>query len=76
MNKKSKNKIDKEKNIAEVLKENPEALDVFLTFGLHCAGCPASAFDTIEEGAKNHGLSDKEVEELVQRINELDEFGE
>ena len=33
-------------------------------------------FDSIEDGAKVHGMSDEEIDEMVERINEVIEFDE
>jgi hybrid cluster-associated redox disulfide protein len=71
-----KEKITKDSNLAEVIYKHPESEEVLIDFGLHCVGCIASAFDTIEAGAKVHGLSDKEIQEMVERINEVIKFGE
>jgi hybrid cluster-associated redox disulfide protein len=69
-------KITKENNIAELVAKYPDVAEVLLDYGLHCVGCFANAFDNIETGAKIHGFSDEEIDEMVQRINELIEFGE
>jgi hybrid cluster-associated redox disulfide protein len=70
------NKITKNTNLAELISEYPEAAEVLLDYGLHCVGCVASHFDTVEAGARIHGYSDEEVEEMVTRLNEVVEFGE
>lgn len=70
------NKITKNTNLAELISEYPEAAEVLLDYGLHCVGCIASHFDTVEAGARIHGYSDEEVEEMVTRLNEVVEFGE
>jgi hybrid cluster-associated redox disulfide protein len=73
----SKNiKINKDKNLAELVSEHPSTVEVLLDYGLHCVGCIASAFDTIEAGSKVHGLSDKEIDEMVERLNEVVNFSE
>lgn len=74
--KKQIDKITKEQNIAELVARYPDVAEVLLDYGLHCVGCFANAFDTLETGAKIHGFSDEEVDEIVTRINELIEFGE
>jgi hybrid cluster-associated redox disulfide protein len=76
MAKKQKTKVTKDMNLGEVVFRYPEAADVFMDYGLHCVGCFASAFDTIEMGAQIHMLSDKEVTEMVDRVNEVIEHGE
>lgn len=69
-------KIRKEMNLAEVVFRFPETAEVLMDFGLHCVGCAANSFDTIEMGAKLHGMNDKEIDELIQRVNEVAVFRE
>ncbi|HLD51417.1 hypothetical protein A3K34_00050 [candidate division WWE3 bacterium RIFOXYC1_FULL_40_10] len=69
-------KITKDSNIAQLVFKYPAMEEVLMDYGLHCVGCFASSFDTIEQGAKVHGLSDEEIEEMIGRINEVLEFGE
>ena len=75
---KSKKKIviTKDMNLGEIVYKYPEAAEVLLDYGLHCVGCFASSFDTIEEGAKIHQFSDDEVNEMLERINEAVNFKE
>ena len=58
--------IKKEDNIAQVLSEHPEAIKVFIEFGIHCVGCAAASFETIEQGAQAHGIP---VDKLVEAVN-------
>ena len=53
--------------IDEVIKKYPETVEVFVKNGFHCIGCIAASFETIEEGAKAHGIT---AEELVEELNE------
>jgi hybrid cluster-associated redox disulfide protein len=62
--------ITKDMNLGEIVYKYPEAAEILLDYGLHCVGCFASSFDTIQEGAKIHQFSDSEVDEMVDRINE------
>lgn len=68
--------IKKDANLGELIIQHPETAEVLLDYGLHCVGCFASSFDTIEMGAKLHGMSDGEIEEMVTRVNEVVEFDE
>jgi len=43
-------------NIREIVAELPIAESVLSEFGLHCAGCGVNKYETIEQGAKAHGL--------------------
>ncbi len=68
--------LSKDSNLADLVFKYPEAEEVLLDYGLHCAGCIASGFDTIEMGAKVHGMSDKEIEEMMERVKEVIKHGE
>ena len=61
--------ITKETNIAELIGAYPQATEVFLQYGLHCAGCMAAAFDTIEQGAQAHGIRPEDIDTLVEDLN-------
>ncbi len=68
-NKKKKTFAKRETNIGELINAYPKAAEIMTAYGLHCAGCFASNFDTIEEGAKIHGITDDEIDEMVEEIN-------
>lgn len=68
--------VTKDTNIADFAYKYPEAAEVLMDYGLHCIGCFASAFDTIESGAKAHGMSDEEIDEMVERVKEVLTFEE
>ena len=39
--------------------------------GLHCVGCCASTWETLEAGMMSHGLGDVEIDALVGRLNTI-----
>ncbi len=39
--------------------------------GLHCVGCHAATWETLEVGMKGHGKTDAEIEHLMGRLNDL-----
>ena len=61
--------ITKESSFEEALSKKPEAAEIMFKYGLHCIGCMFSPLESVEEGAKAHGLSDKEIEEMLKEIN-------
>ena len=63
--------VTKDMIISDVLKQYPDAAVIMLEYGLHCVGCHANVFDTIEAGSKGHGLDDKTVDEMVAQINKF-----
>lgn len=68
--------VKKDTNIAQLINKYPDTAEVLLDYGLHCVGCIASSFDTIEVGAKMHGMSEDEIDKLVERINEVIKYNE
>lgn len=53
------------------LANNAETVEILTDMGLHCIGCFASQFETLEQGCKGHGMSDKEIDELIKKLNQL-----
>ena len=39
--------------------------------GLHCVGCHAAVWETLEAGMYTHGKTDEQIDELVRRLNAL-----
>ena len=37
--------------------------------GLHCIGCNAATWETLEMGMLGHGMSEKAIDYLVERLN-------
>src|SRR3989338_8233193 len=68
-------KITKDMLIAEILAENPEKAqllsEMMIDFGIHCVGCGAAAFETLEQGVLGHGFSEEDLKNLVKQINEV-----
>ena len=62
-------KITKKTIMSEILQEKPEAADLLMEAGMHCVGCPMAAQESLEDGCKAHGISEKEIDKLVERLN-------
>lgn len=52
-----------------VAEESPRAGELLAEYGLHCLTCFFSEFDTLEMGAKVHGMTDEEVDDMIAEIN-------
>lgn len=39
--------------------------------GLHCVGCGAATWETLEQGMKSHGKTDEQINTLASRLNKL-----
>ena len=58
--------INEKTLIGEIVNNYPEAIDVLLSIGMHCLGCPASQAESLEEACAVHGLDPVAV---VKAIN-------
>src|SRR3989338_4811590 len=63
--------ISKAMPIADVVARYPSIVDTLQSYGIHCVGCGASTFETIDQGFKGHGMSDTEVEAIVEELNRV-----
>ncbi len=61
-------KIAKEMTIGEVIRNNEKAIEVLMSFGMGCVGCPSAQAETLEEACMVHGL---DVEELLAKLNAI-----
>jgi iron-sulfur cluster assembly protein len=70
MTKKPEITFNKDMTIGEVVGMYPDAADILMGYGLHCVGCHANAFETVEQGVMGHGYSEEDLENLMEDINE------
>ena len=61
-----KKKITKDMTFVELMDKNKDAAKKLADQGLFCGGCPMAQFETIENGAKAHGV---DVDELIKELN-------
>ncbi len=62
-------KITKKTKLMELITQKPEAAELLFQKGLTCIGCPMAMQETIEQGCKAHGMSDKEINKLIKELN-------
>ncbi len=66
--KKKKVKITKKMKLQELL-QFPEAVEILMSKGISCLGCPMAMMETLEQGCEAHGLNpDKIVDELNKKL--------
>lgn len=56
--------------LATIVEECPRAGELLAEYGLHCVNCFANEMDTLEMGAEVHGMSDEEMQNMIDEINE------
>ncbi len=72
---KIKHKITGDMTISEIFSEfreySGELSSVMLESGLHCFGCGASSFETLEEGCLAHGWDEEQIKKIVEELNNV-----
>jgi len=61
-----KKKITKDMTFAELMEIDSEAGMKLAERGLFCGGCPMAQFETIENGARAHGI---DIDKLLEELN-------
>ena len=64
-------KISKDISIEELVELYPKAVNLLGQKGIQCIACGEPVWGTLEELAKQKGLSDNEIYELVLEIESL-----
>ena len=57
--------ITKDMGFQEVLQKHPKTAQIMLKNGLHCIGCHAAAFETIEQGCTAHGMKEEDIDKIT-----------
>jgi len=67
---KTTEKITKEMTIGDFVQQYPSVVEILLDEGVHCVGCGAAYYETIEQGLASHGKTGKEINDCIKRMNE------
>lgn len=51
--------------------KSPKLAQEMTNTGLHCVGCSASTWETLEAGMYGHGMSDEAIDQLLDRLNKI-----
>ncbi len=70
-----KEKISKEMTIEEIFSRFPQKSQKLgqemTNTGLHCVGCGAATWETLETGMLGHGFELEQVDQLIERLNAI-----
>jgi len=64
-----KQKITSKTKLSKVMKINPNASEILFEAGLACIGCAMASDETLEQGCRAHGMSKKQIDELIKKLN-------
>ena len=62
-------KITKKTKLSEVAQDKKLAKILIENYGLFCVRCQMAPFETLEEGAKAHGMKAKKIEKMIKDLN-------
>jgi len=62
-------KITRDMLIADVVRKYPSSVEIMLKHDLHCFGCGVSLYETIEHGTLGHGMSEEQMQALIDDLN-------
>ena len=63
--------ISKDMLIADIVSRHPELIEYIMDYGVHCIGCGAAMFETLEQGFAGHGMPEKEIDKAVEELNKI-----
>ena len=58
--------VNKTMSIGEVLRLDRNTAPIFMSFGMHCLGCPHATGESIADACAAHGVN---ADELVEKLN-------
>jgi len=67
--KKKAKEITAKTKIGDLMQQNPEAAEALMDAGMSCAMCPMAQMETLEQGCMGHGMSKKQINDLLKKVN-------
>lgn len=75
MNQDQMQKISKEMTIGDIFANYPQysqrLAQAMTNAGLHCMGCNAATWETLEAGMLSHGMTYSHIEDLLKKLNAI-----
>ncbi|EDS76903.1 disulfide oxidoreductase [Clostridium novyi A str. 4552] len=58
--------ITKDMTIGEIVRNFPNSIEILMSFGMGCVGCPSAQGESLEQAAMVHGM---DIEKLLEALN-------
>ena len=58
--------VTKDTTVGDMVAKYPKTINVMMSHGLHCIGCAANPYETVENGALGHGMAPEEFAQLLK----------
>jgi hybrid cluster-associated redox disulfide protein len=66
---KQKKEINKDILIGELVESYPNLASILVEkYDFHCIGCMAAGMETLEQGARVHGMNQKEIDKMIKYL--------
>ena len=70
----NKKLITRKTKLGKIVEDYPQlAQRLVEKYQLYCVSCFAASFETLEEGAKAHLMTDQEIDLMIKDLNQLDQ---
>lgn len=66
---KTSKKITPKTKLSEIMQIDPELGEILLASGMGCFMCPMAQMETLEEGCLAHGMTNKDINKLIEELN-------
>ncbi len=60
------NTVTGETLIGEVVRNYPESIEILMSIGMHCLGCPSAQMESLADACAVHGIP---AEQVIDAIN-------
>lgn len=68
---KEEKKITVDTNVYELISTYPDTVEILIEYGIPCASCHFSSYDTLQDSINEFGLDEEDVTDLLFEINEI-----
>jgi hybrid cluster-associated redox disulfide protein len=64
-------KITLQTNVYELISTYPDSQEVLIEYGIPCASCHFSSYDTIGDSIAEFGIDEADTADLLEQLNEI-----
>lgn len=65
------NKIKRDTNVYELISTYPDTVEILIEYGIPCASCHFSSYDTLQDSFVEFGLDEEDIADLLTELNEI-----